>query len=97
MLEQTELTVEATKELLMSSDLRFRQVPGWGTKADIKIDDKWLHLCRTDLKDDIRTSSAEGESSVEEVRKKYLQKIRYGARICDEHGYFAVIDSYSDG
>lgn len=54
----------------------------------------WIKLCRTDLKDDVATSSPQ-KASLGECREFYVRKVRYGARTDDR--LFAVVDSISDG
>lgn len=80
--------------------LKARNFNEWNIAGDNKVyfnyNGKYLHLCRTDFKDDIRTW-------VESTTTNYFSdplgyfaiNCRYGARITDESFY--VIDAYSDG
>lgn len=61
----------------------------YGPVIEILYKERWLHLARTDLKDDVCT----GRPGY--TLDKFKQLVRYGARISDDT--FAVIDSLSDG
>jgi hypothetical protein len=85
-----DISVEVGKKLLRNCDIiKFRG------RVQVLVHNQWLHLCRTDLKDDVCTFSHEESSDLEAVRIKYLEKIVLGVRISPTT--FAVIDSYTDG
>lgn len=87
--------VEDAKVLLQNSPIRLHN-----DRIEVDINNEWMHLCRTDLKDDVCTwRPDEIPKDLEQVRQLYLNNIKYGARI-RQYGnsvVFAIIDSYSDG
>ncbi len=57
---------------------------------------EWLTLCRTDLKDDVKTHGrVEVDFELAGVVQRYANIAAYGARVDDST--FAVIDAFSDG
>lgn len=101
-LKDGDLSKDDAIEMLKKCDIRLAGENPWGQPyVQILIDGQWLHLCRTDLKDDVCTYTYI-DRNLEENRDYYLNQIRYGARIrkgdIDESfPIFAVIDSFSDG
>jgi len=91
-----DLSINEAKAALTIAPLRWNQ-----GMAEVCHDGKWLHLCRTDLSDDVCTSGGEDGLDLETLRRKYLRGIRFGARLNHEKrpGYsrFAVVDAFSDG
>ena len=84
------LSVKKAKQVLSNAEIRRKD-----QKIEIFYNDEWLQLCRTDYMDDICTIDEEDPNkTLEELRQKYLRKIRYGAYT---NNRFAVIDSVSDG
>jgi hypothetical protein len=89
-------SVDEAKKLISEAPIRWGEA-WYGRGVEIKVGDEWLYLCRTDLKDDVCTGSYEdADRSLEENRRHYLGKVRYGARLTEDGG-FAVIDRLSDG
>lgn len=90
---------EEAKRILQSAPIRFGGKDFWDhPQIEIEVNGKWHHLCRTDLQDDVCTYYFEDSNlSFEEVRKKYLDRIRWGVRTRGEPKRFAAIDSWSDG
>ena len=66
----------------------------YGAAVEILYNGDWVHLARTDQKDDVCTGHIMTQSLEDEI-KFYRDKARLGARV--REGCFAVIDSYSDG
>ncbi len=62
-----------------------------GDRIEILYNDKWLHLCRTDLQDDVCTWIIGKDVGF------YKRAIRHGVRIKNGNATFAVIDAFSDG
>ena len=62
-------------------------------RTSIKFKGRWLRLCRTDLKDDVRTYVVLEDE--EDPVSYYRERIQYGARVSKTS--FAVVDSFSDG
>lgn len=90
MSKEVELNADKTKKVLEKAESRKRK----GGGVEIKYKRKWLHLCRTDLKDDIRTwTSWSSHGNISSVG--FYNKNVYGARITKDA--FFVIDRFSDG
>ena len=88
-------SINEARKILNSSPMRWSQ--DGKHRTEIQVDGKWLYLCRTDLKDDVATYRGDDwETGIEEVRQRYYQGIRYGARLSENEG-FCVVDSFSDG
>lgn len=100
---------KTVEEKLRGVETRMREHPAtegkypqdaWYSKQ-VKIDGRWLDLCRTDLCDDVRTSGAipimprppAGLENVAQVMEQYDRC--FGARVTDDAIF--IIDSYSDG
>ena len=86
------LSPEKAREVLDGIEYRRVSEGDW-TEVEVFYNGQWLGLCRTDLYDDVATSS-------DMTRRKdpityYRKKIKFGARITDE--LFCVIDRLTDG
>ena len=68
-------------------------------ELQVFIDDVWMSLARTDLKDDVCTSDYWEFSDVGEALEFFVKEARYGARVkrYKRKIIFAVIDNFSDG
>lgn len=85
-----DLSINDAKRILASAPMR-RISDG---KAEV-YHGTWLHLCRTDLSDDVCTLDAnDSKADLEQLRQHYLARIKFGARTNDR---FAVVDALSDG
>lgn len=104
-----DLSYDEAKKIMDSAEYRlveYVEGPPWWTnetklnKPEIYVNGKWLSLCRTDWKDNVATSSC-GFKSLDEWKENYTLRDQdewtggVSARMTD--GYFAVIDSFSDG
>ncbi len=94
---EVDLSVDEAKDALTNPETRIGKA--WhGNVLEIKYQDKWLQLARTDLKDDVATNLV-GPSDEEllngTVLEFYKRRIVYGARLTDKA--FNVVDSFSDG
>jgi hypothetical protein len=81
--EHPDLSVEEGIAYLTTAELMLEDRLAWGVPYNqplIKWEGEWIHLCRTDLKDDVATGVCQTKS-VEEWREYYLAHIRYGVRI----------------
>jgi hypothetical protein len=91
--EENNLTLNRSETIKFFRCARWRKREGGG--VEVEYEGKWLHLCRTDLHDDIRTwSSWASHADINSV-EYYRQRIAYGARITDDA--FFVVDALSDG
>jgi hypothetical protein len=76
-----------------------------GGYVEIFVNGNWAVLCRTDLMDNVATSSGYDSGSIEENRTNYLKRIGFGVRYQESTDkccgkitrLFAVIDSLTDG
>jgi hypothetical protein len=96
-------TPKEARALLSQAEVRLGEKEQWGgVGLEALIEGEWLPVCRTDLKDNVVTSWVHPEGAdPEAIRAEYIGCIRYGARYCapteGHKGYFAGIDSLSDG
>lgn len=91
-----DLDCRNTAAFLESAEWRPRD----GGGVEVMHDGKWKHLCRTDLKDDVRTWTSfafgpDGKRPDVHHIDYYRSGLPYGARITDDA--FFVVDAYSDG
>ena len=86
---------QAIKALMDVSEARWEATEYGNCKLMAKIGDKWLHVCRTDLLDDVCTFGVAFNCKADEAVRIYAQRVRYGARV--DGNRFAVVDSVSDG
>lgn len=66
-----------------------------GKELRIHYKNKWLRVCRTDLKDDVCTTSSIDPTTMDEAVKYWTEKIVLGVRLKDDA--FCCVDAYSDG
>jgi hypothetical protein len=100
-----DLSINEAKAALAAAPMRWNEEENawkYARLAEVYHDGKWLHLCRTDLADDVCTFGGEDEKlGLEDLRAKYLQGVQFGARLGSrrsaDSGRFAVVDSFSDG
>lgn len=92
-------SINDARKLLSSAPMRWGKEDYWKHRtAEVQIDGKWLHLCRTDLADDVCTYGGHDfQEELDGLREKYLRGIGYGARLTESGDGFAVVDSFSDG
>lgn len=85
-------SINQTKHILATAEMR--------NKQEILIEGVWMILTRTDLKDDVHTSSSElYAGSQDDVRRRFIRRVGFGARVKRyAHGtFFSVVDQWSDG
>lgn len=83
---------DATIAFLQNAQWRKRE----GGGVEVQYNGKWLHLCRTDLKDDIRTCAiASSHGDVNSMAFYFSGAVAYGSRVTDDA--FFIVDSFSDG
>lgn len=91
--------LKSTLTLSRSQARRFIKSAEWrkrdGGGVEVKYEGKWLHLCRTDLKDDVRTWTSWASDSDAHHMDHYRRTVHYGARITD-HSFY-IVDAVSDG
>jgi hypothetical protein len=100
-----DLSINEAKAALAAAPMRWNEEKNawkYTRLAEVYHDGEWRHLCRTDLADDVCTFGGQDEQlSLEELRAKYLQCVRFGARLGSsrqrDSGRFAVVDAFSDG
>lgn len=90
------LNRNAAERFIKSAKWRKRK----GGGVEVRYNGKWLHLCRTDLKDDVRTwtSAIAGpgiDPNIVNHIDHYRKTVAYGARITDRA--FFIVDAFSDG
>jgi hypothetical protein len=95
-----DFSVRETKRLLKYAPIKGRH----RFEAKLLVVNKWMHIARTDLLDDVCTSGVrvpwDKDDSEKHIRAYWICKVGYGARVREHKGRvstFAVIDSVSDG
>jgi hypothetical protein len=101
-----DLSINEAKDALAAAPMRWNEEKNawkYTRLAEVYFDGEWRHLCRTDLADDVCTfGGQDAQLNLEELRAKYLQCVRFGARLGSrsrgtDSGRFAVVDAFSDG